>query len=83
LPNKNLIGEVTYIHVEKGIVKVLLIGKLGIGDTIIIEKGSKQTKLKVENLAIEGIDVKNGFGGDTVEVKINQSIEVESSVYKL
>lgn len=77
------LGTVLRVDASTGKVKIMLQGKLYIGDTIALGKGDSMITHKVENMTLEGIRIEKGFTGDVIELEIAQPVDPDSTVYKI
>ncbi len=79
-----MIGVVTGVNKDRS-VKVMLLNKLSVGDKILIKKDNKDVMQVVESMRLAGIEVKRGFVGNSVEVKMEGAAEVslQNILYKI
>lgn len=78
-----LIGEVFNYFEKVGVIAIKLKDKLRLGDSIRIVGGDKDFTEVVDSMQINGKNVENAKSGDSVGIKIRESVNKGYKVYKV
>ena len=78
-----LLGTVRKFDKASSLAAIELAEELAVGDHIRVEKDGKGFEQKVADLRLQNINVRRGFSGNAVEIKLNMPADEGSSVYKM
>ncbi|HVC58282.1 MAG TPA: hypothetical protein VND15_02300 [Candidatus Acidoferrales bacterium] len=78
-----LLGKVKAFDMMGSMAALQLDDEVAVGDHIRVEKDGKGFEQKVADLRLQNINVRKGFSGNAVQIKLNMPAEEGSSVYKM
>lgn len=76
------IGKVIHFYDKIGVAAIDLTAALKVGDTITIGEGDDAFEQKVESMQIEHDKVEKAKKGDSIGIKVDQSITGKAKVFK-
>ncbi len=80
---KKLVGKVSHYYEKIGVAIVDLTGELKTGDEISIEGKTTSFRQKVESMQIEYKNIKKAKTGDSIGMKVIDTVRESDSVYKI
>ncbi|HUY70322.1 MAG TPA: hypothetical protein VMV00_02000 [Candidatus Baltobacteraceae bacterium] len=78
-----LLGMVKAFDITASMAALQLDDEVAVGDHIRVEKDGKGFEQKVADLRLQNINVRRGFSGNAVQIKLDMPVEEGSSVYKM
>jgi putative protease len=82
-PEKKLIGKIAHFYSKISVAVVDLTNKLSVGDEISIEGPSTNFTQTVDSMQIEHKNIKEAKKGDSIGLKVINTVRENDSVYKL
>ncbi|HUW24750.1 MAG TPA: U32 family peptidase C-terminal domain-containing protein [Patescibacteria group bacterium] len=78
------VGKVTHYFDKIGVAVLELTGNLAVGDTIKISRsGGDDFTMTVQSMQVEHEQIQEAKKGDTVGLKVDQSVKEDDEVYKV
>ncbi len=80
---KKLIGKIGHYYDKIGVALIDLTDKLNVGDEILIQGTETNFKQKIESMQIEHKNIEKAKKGDSIGLKVIDTVREKDSVYKV
>ena len=80
---KKLIGKIGHYYDKIGVALIDLTDKLNVGDEILIQGTETNLRQKVESMQIEHKNIEKAKKGDSIGLKVTDTVREKDSVYKV